>query len=288
MTLKNTFAIATAFLLLIAVDALAVDQSAVETQLRQLLQNKIIALRVPYVAADLKYDVSGQLIGTSEIGPWTLYNSIQISDLSLKDTSFQLDGERIILVLPNGKTTVTPMLTGRKVHLTLALTPPIDQNSVLGALGNVFTGSSVDEHFASYWKPSVDQVMSMEKPCKTVLKANSDGIVGTLASSVPVYACVKGNVVSKPKGISTPAPGSDTKKPLDGSASLRIVIDENGYPAIIYPKSSSNVNYGIAAIMAVSQWKYSPAIKDGRPVAYMLDVDLGKSAAAMAADSDKD
>jgi hypothetical protein len=38
----------------------------------------------------------------------------------------------------------------------------------------------------------------------------------------------------------------------------------------------------LAALIAISQWKYSPAMKDGKPVPYLLDVDLGKSVAAPA------
>ncbi len=269
--------------------AQAVDSSPVETQLRPLLQNKIIGLLVPYTADDLKFDANSQLVGTSDIGPWTLFGSIQISDVSVKDNTFQIDGERVILVLAHGKTTLMPMLSGRKIHVAIALTPPVDVNSVRGALGDIFSSTSVDEHFASYWKPTVDNLMELDKPCKSVLKASPDGVVGTLASSSSAYGCTKGSIVSKPKGITTPQPGAGSKKPMDGSASLRLIIDEHGYPAIIYAKNSSNSNYGVAAIEAVSQWRYNPAMKDGKPVSYMLDVDLGRSAPPAAdTDSDKD
>lgn len=267
----------------------AVDSSPVETQLRPLLQNKIIGLLVPYTADDLKFDANSQLVGTSDIGPWTLFGSIQISDVSVKDNTFQIDGERVILVLPHGKTTLMPMLSGRKIHVAIALTPPVDVNSVRGALGDIFSSASVDDHFASYWKPSLDNLMEVEKPCKAVLKVNPDGVVGTLASSSSAYGCTKGSVVSKPKGITTPQPGAGGKKQMDGSASLRLIIDEHGYPAIIYAKNSSNSNYGVAALEAVAQWRYNPAMKDGKPVSYMLDVDLGRSTPAAAdTDSDKD
>ena len=42
----------------------AVDSSPVETQLRPLLQNKIIGLLVPYTAGDLKFDANSQLVGS--------------------------------------------------------------------------------------------------------------------------------------------------------------------------------------------------------------------------------
>ncbi len=287
MTSRNIFTTIALFLCLAVIPAAAVDASPMETQMRQLLQNKIIGLRMPYTAAELNYDANGQLIGSSEVGPWTLYGSIQINEVSLKDTAFTLDAERVILVLPSGKSTLTPMLTGRKVRVSLTLTAPVDDNSIRGALGDVFSMSSVDEHFASYWKPAVENLMNMEKPCKAIQKSSPDGVVGALAN-IPAYACVKGNVVSKPNGITTPAPGADAKKPMDGSASVRVIVDENGYPAIIQALKSSNGNYGIAAIVAVSQWKYSPAMKDGKAVPYMLDIELGKTAAAAAADNDKD
>jgi len=288
MTLRNISAMI-ALSVCFALPVLAVDSSPIETQMRQLLQNKIIGLLVPYTADELKFDVNSKLAGNSDIGPWTLYGSIQVNDVFLKDNVFEIDGERVALILPHGKTTLMPILTRRKIHVAIALTPPVDDNAVRGALGDIFSSSSVDEHFASYWKPSIENLMEIEKPCKVVLRANPDGVVGTLGASSPVYACVKGNVVSKPKGIATPEPGAGAKRPPQGSASLRVIVDDQGYPAIIYAKGSSSAEFGMAALVTVSGWRYSPALKDGKPVPYMLDVDLGKSTAAQpGGDSDKD
>jgi hypothetical protein len=259
--------------LLASLFAPAADQPALESQMRQLLKNNILALRMPYTAGDLKFDAQGKLIGTSNIGPWTIYSSVQISDVSVKDSSFELDGERVILVPSKGKGSVLPMLTGRKVHISLGLTAPADEAKIRAAVSNIFSEDSVEGHFSAYWKPAAD----MEKPCKAILKEHPDGVVGTLESENPVYGCVKSSVVKPPKATFKPAPGAGAKNPPEGVASLRIVIDEHGYPVIIAPKTSSTPDYGIAALVAVSQWTYSPAMKDGKPVPFMMDIDVGNA-----------
>jgi len=262
----------------------ATDQSALELQMRQLLQNHILGLAMPYIAPDLKFDADGNLVGTSALGPWTMNSSIQVDNVAVKDASFEIDGERVILIVPNSKATVTvPTLTGRKVHLSLAIKPPVDEHAIRVALGNIFSGQNVDERFNSYWKPAVD----MDAPCKAIVKEHPDGVVGTLVGN-PVYACVKSNVVSKPKGASTPAPGAGSKKPMVGTAKLRIVVDDVGTPAIIMAKTASKGDYGQAALQAIAQWKYNPAMKDGKPVPYMLDIELGNAAPNQDQDKDND
>lgn len=282
MTPKPTVICLLALFLSATLYTAAADQSALESQMRQLLQNHILGLRSPYTAADLKFDAQGKLVGASELGPWTMDSSIQISEVSLKDSSFELDGERVILVLPKDKDTATPMLSGRKVHVSLALPPNADENTIRGALGDIFSGQDVNQRFESYWKAASD----MQKPCKAIAKEHPDGVVGTLASANPVYGCVKSSVVTPPKAISKPAPGAGAKNPPQGAASLRIVLDENGSPAIIKARTSSKADYGIAALIAVSQWKYSPAMKDGKAVPFMLDVDLGNAYADKESDKD--
>src|ERR1700674_713887 len=279
MTPKRIGICCLALFLLASLHAPAANQSALESQMRQLLKNNILALRVPYTAGVLKFDAQGKLIGSSNIGPWTIYSSVQISDVSVKDSAFELEGERVILVLSKGKGSVVPTLTGRKVHISLELTAPADEAKIRAAVSDTFSEDSVERRFGAYWKPPAD----MEKPCKAILKEHPDGVVGTLESENPVYGCVKSSVVRPPKATFKPAPGAGAKDPLEGVASMRIVVDEHGYPVIIKANTSSKPDYGLAALVAVSQWMYSPAMKDGKPVPFMLDIELGN---AFAEDAD--
>ena len=262
-----------ALFLLASLYALPANQSALESQMRQLLKNNILALRMPYTAGDLRFDAQGRLIGTSHIGPWTIYSSVQISDVSVKDSSFELDGERVILVPSKGKGSVFPMRTGRKVHISLGLTAPADEAKIRAAVSDIFSDDSVERRFDAYWKPAAD----IEQPCKAILKEHPDGVVGILESRNAVYGCVKSSVVRPPKATFKAATGAGEKNPLKGVASMRIVVDENGYPVIIKVKTSSKPDYGIAALVAVSQWMYSPAMKDGKPVPFMMDIDVGNA-----------
>jgi TonB-like protein len=294
MFAMKTIAILFACVFVFAFTVLAQDQSptnqqALREETGQALQGKILALAIPYTADTLQFDAQGKLVGTSLAGAWTMYSALQVAKVSVRDSSVEMDAERVLLISPSNKgVTTSPTLSGRKLHISLALTPPADETKIRTAVERVFSGENLQQRFESYWKPAVD----MEKSCKAILKEHPDGVVGTLASN-PVYGCVKTKVVAKPKGISTPAPGTEKKAgndrekkdPPEGLASMRVVIDESGSPTIIKAQSISNGDYGLAALNAVSHWKYSPAVKDGKPVPYMMDIKLGN---ATSADNDRD
>ena len=95
MISKRFFTRCSIVLVMLTVRVFAVDPAPVETQMRTLLKDKIIGLAIPYTAADLKFDANGRLTGTSDYGPWTIFGSIQINDIAIKDSSFEIDGERI-------------------------------------------------------------------------------------------------------------------------------------------------------------------------------------------------
>jgi TonB family protein len=64
------------------------------------------------------------------------------------------------------------------------------------------------------------------------------------------------------------------KKKIEGTVTLTIVIDKKG--DVVDAKVSKGLGYGLDenAIIAVKEWKYKPAEKDGVPVAVRTDVTL--------------
>lgn len=62
------------------------------------------------------------------------------------------------------------------------------------------------------------------------------------------------------------------KKKIEGTATLAIVIDKNG--DVVDAKVVKGLGYGLDenAIIAVKEWKYKPAEKDGNPIAVKMEV----------------
>ena len=80
-----------------------------------------------------------------------------------------------------------------------------------------------------------------------------------------------GGLVSKPKLIKRVAPDypeKAKKQGIEGTVILEIIIDENGNvtDARILRSPGKHFGFNDAALKAIKQWKYEPALMDGNPV----------------------
>ena len=86
-----------------------------------------------------------------------------------------------------------------------------------------------------------------------------------------------GGQVSAPGPVYAPSPEYSPearKAKYEGTCVLWLVVDTNGHASSI--KVARAVGYGLdeKAIEAVKQWKFKPAMKDGRPVAVQINVEV--------------
>ena len=56
---------------------------------------------------------------------------------------------------------------------------------------------------------------------------------------------------------------------------LALVVDENGRPRDVHVTRSVNKVLDQNAINAVTQWRFKPALRDGKPVAVRTSVEVG-------------
>ena len=64
------------------------------------------------------------------------------------------------------------------------------------------------------------------------------------------------------------------QKNIEGSVLLALTIDHDGLPQNIHIKRSLEPSLDQAAIEAVRQWRFLPAIKDGQPVSMVITVEV--------------
>jgi hypothetical protein len=252
--------------------SVAQTNSALQDEMRSMLVNKVIILGAPLVGPDLKFEVSGKPVGDPQLGVWTIDSAIQTTALSLTDSSLEMDATRVIITPGKDGGDILPLLSDRKVHISLAIKPPIkDKGQIMESLGLVFSTKDLKDKMNAFWKPAAP----FDKNCKAILKEHADGVVGTLNGTDPVYACLKSNVVTPPKKTTAPGPVGPDKKAIAGNAILAVVIDQNGTPAVLNVFKANDQAYTLAALNAMSQWKFKPATKDGKPVAYLSYIELG-------------
>ena len=86
-----------------------------------------------------------------------------------------------------------------------------------------------------------------------------------------------GGGVSAPRAISTPDPEYSEearKAKYQGTCILWLIVGPDGHPRDVKVARSLGMGLDQKAIEAVRQWKFEPAMKDGRPVAVQINVEV--------------
>jgi protein TonB len=86
-----------------------------------------------------------------------------------------------------------------------------------------------------------------------------------------------GGGVSAPKALFTPDPEYSEearKAKYQGTVILWLIVDQNGKPRDIKVARSLGMGLDQRAIEAVKQWKFEPAMKDGKPVNVQINVEV--------------
>jgi protein TonB len=119
-----------------------------------------------------------------------------------------------------------------------------------------------------------DQQPSAAQPSGSDSQSTSPGSIRTISGD-RVYRV--GNGVSAPKLIKDVDPEytrAATQAGIQGRVVLWLVINAEGLPEQIRVQKSLDPGLDSKAVEAVSQWKFRPSLKDGSPVAVMINVEV--------------
>jgi periplasmic protein TonB len=87
-----------------------------------------------------------------------------------------------------------------------------------------------------------------------------------------------GGGISAPQAVSTPDPeytDEARNAKTQGTCILWLIVDEKGFPRNIRVVRGLGFGLDAKAIEAVKQWRFQPAMKDGRPVNVQISVEVG-------------
>jgi periplasmic protein TonB len=91
----------------------------------------------------------------------------------------------------------------------------------------------------------------------------------------PVYPVGKGVTAPQPKFEPEPEYDDESRKAkIEGRVTLTWIVTKEGKTADIKLVRGLNPRLDAAAFKAVSQWRFDPATKDGKPVAVRLMADI--------------
>ncbi|MGA9390844.1 MAG: energy transducer TonB, partial [Candidatus Sulfotelmatobacter sp.] len=87
-----------------------------------------------------------------------------------------------------------------------------------------------------------------------------------------------GGGISAPQPLATPDPEYTEQARLaktQGTCVLWLIVDDQGHPRDIRVVRGLGMGLDAKAIEAVKQWRFQPALKDGRPVNVQISVEVG-------------
>ena len=261
----------------------AQDANQVQAELKAAFEGKQLQLKVPYVEDKLHFDSKGELLGKSDIGPWTTYGLIRVNQVLVRDQLVDITGNRVILVLdPKERVAVGSELTKEAPNfVALSTERPIriavdsGENSAprfRQSLIQVFQGGDLQARLAAYWTPAVDLTQH-------VAKLPKGRMVGMLEGNRPVYR-LESRSFHPPKPIYTPDPSFPPEaknKHISGTVLVAAVINEKGFPELLEPTHRTVEGFDDKALSAISRWRFQPATLDGKPTAVLVNVEVSFS-----------
>jgi TonB family protein len=87
-----------------------------------------------------------------------------------------------------------------------------------------------------------------------------------------------GGGISAPQAVSTPDPEYTEEArnaKAQGTCVLWMIVDDQGRPRDIKVVRGLGFGLDAKAVEAVRQWRFQPAMKDGRPVNVQISVEVG-------------
>jgi TonB family protein len=280
--LTNKYFIAVVFCSLSATwssNALAEDRRKIEGDLRRALQHRLLSLRNPSFGPKLIFDSSGNLVNKADAGPWSTCGLIEVEKISLRADHAEIEGKRALLALRSGTKDgqnpsiphalqATALVTDDRVRILVEMAA-LEVPQVNLILAHVFEGGRLDDRVAAYWKPNTTDL-------KTFRSNTPNAVVAELEGNRPVYLGSPG-VVDPPKPTHTPDPTyteNARQNKLQGTAILLVAVNEKGFPEVLEITQSLGEGLDTQALAAVAGWRFQPEIKDGQPVAALVNVEV--------------
>jgi TonB family protein len=256
-------------------NVIAEDRKNVEDDLRRALQHNILSLRNPYFGRMLRFDSSGNLVGKADAGPWSTCGLLEVEKLKLAPDHLEIDGKRIVLALRSRAADKqqpsvqnTAVVTDERVRIFVDMSA-MEVAQVKQILSYVFQGGRLEERIATYWKPNTNDM-------KAFHLNTPNAIIAELEGNRPVYL-VNPGVVDAPKPTYTPDPTyteNARRDKLQGTAILVVAVNEKGFPEVLEIAQSLGEGLDTHALAAVAQWRFQPAMKNGQPVAVLINVQV--------------
>jgi TonB family protein len=270
-----------------------------EQNLRSQYGDKTLVLRNFYQTDRLTYDSHGVVLGSAVVGDWTVDGFVRVTSVSLSGERLTIRGER--LTLSNGGQSFQLWHGGekkrdkknRKLRIEVEFRP--DSLSVDGAneaLARIFLTSRdrFVELVPDYWKPCISAASTGKEKknyssCSFPTEFAAIPGIGSGSEEISqskTYASGEsiariGRGITAPKVLMAPTPEFSEEArsaKYQGVVLLSLVVDKNGQTRNVRIVRPLGMGLDQKAVEAVTTWRFTPAEKDGEPVAVEMAAEV--------------
>lgn len=241
------------------------------------LEGKVVFLRGMQAGDKLRFDAQGVEIGSTASVPFA-YSALKIETVHRTHSQLEVNGERGWLVFQT--TSESPALKDirfvamkQEVDLKVGLNDahPETLEAALNKIfasspGEAIAGMSPDEE-----KSALDSLGWLPPPGEQLAPYKPDP-----DSKEVIYELNTGGVVA-PRIIHSIDPRFTEyakKNKISGICVLRLIVDASGRPQHIRVTRSLDPGLDVNAMIAVSQYRFAPAIHNGKPVPVYIDLEV--------------
>jgi len=283
--------------------------SEIDQHLRNQYLHKTFILRGFYAGNSLHYDAAGVSREERNAGDWTTDGVVRIDDISISGNRLLIRGSRVYLgwfkdvglaevVEQAGKG--RPSKESKKLRIEAELGPGAGTDDAADtAFAHAFLTSqdSFADLVPDYWRLCVRSALGIVKDRDTsrcTFSPDFLAIPGVAARADSEQAADPEPAIAWEPGHSpndlrhtagqklpraTYSPNAEFSDParaakFQGVVMLKLVVDEQGRPGHIRILSPLGCGLDAKAVQAVESWKFTPAEKDGVPVAAGIAVEM--------------
>lgn len=248
-----------------------------QDHLKTTYKNKIYILRHAITQESQHYDSAGQLINSAAEGPWTIFSALEIKNVKLSPSQLRLTADRLVYTYDQGKKDLVPKRVKwdkATVTLDVALSHPVttidEADSILHRIF-VFSQKDLIETVPDYWRPF------LERPTSATPSPAAGGLTEIKKDFPEAIDRINPPTVTEPRPVYTPEPEFSEfarKFGMQGTVVLKIIVDKTG--AVVRPEIERPVGFGFdeQAVERVRTWKFRPAMRDGKPVAVRMTIQV--------------
>lgn len=258
-----------------------------ERELADQYRDKVLALRHSFPSRSQEYTVDGAPVNAGDERSWTLYGRVVVNKIKVRPDRLEIEGKRALFFFDKSGS-LTQFHDDRKhpaepLTIVLRLQQPLTSaQDAAAALGRVFalTPEDIVSSTPAYWQQQLERLLGLPSR-KNAGSADAVGAAEKGSSeNETVFDLADPEVrkhFSPPKLLSQREPDySDAARArrFQGVVGLKVVIDKTGRVRNVVIVHPLGMGLDDNAVATVSKWLFSPATRDGQPVAMSVHVEV--------------